>query len=338
MARIRSVHPELFTDEGFCSLSPLARLLNIGIWTLCDDHGVFEWKPFGMKITILPIDNADIPTLLKELETNNQVTKFEEDGKTYGLVRNFCRYQRPKKPAYKHPFPATARTYVAWKGDNPPPVGKPSPTATEKPSHRRGEERREGNREGKPKTTTSKTERVSSPAPSAAPSPSAPETLSPKAKASPGKGLAALGSPLPSEWVPSEKLCDQVKTDFGMTDEDLQREVPAFHALNVSQGTYSQDWSGTFYLFCKRWAEHKAKQPAPRVELTRQAERRPEDHTEEEWDKAVAFYARTGRWMREYGPDPMHVGNCKAPRHILEKHGISEDGERRIPPRKAMSA
>src|SRR4051794_19179480 len=38
-ARIRSIHPRLFTDEAFVSCLPLARLLLLGIWTEADDHG-----------------------------------------------------------------------------------------------------------------------------------------------------------------------------------------------------------------------------------------------------------------------------------------------------------
>ena len=58
MARIRSVHPGIWTDEAFLSCDPLARLLFIGIWTDADDHGAFEWKPIGLKLKLLPADNG----------------------------------------------------------------------------------------------------------------------------------------------------------------------------------------------------------------------------------------------------------------------------------------
>jgi len=190
-------------------------------------------------------------------------------------------------------------------------------------------------RDKKSKTTTIESVERESSVMSAVPPPSAPETLSPKVSASPSrKGLAALGSPLPDKWVPDEQLCAKVTADFDMTEEDLQREVPAFHAFNVSQGAYSQEWNGTFYLFCKRWAEHKAKQPAPRIELQRMpgsGERFVP--TEADWDRELGFYAKTGRWSQGMGPDPMSPA-CKAPRHLYEKHGIDlETGERRIPPK-----
>jgi hypothetical protein len=53
MARIRSVHPSLFTDEAWVSCSPLARVLYIGLLTDADDQGLFEWKPIQIKMRLL---------------------------------------------------------------------------------------------------------------------------------------------------------------------------------------------------------------------------------------------------------------------------------------------
>ena len=39
MARIRTVKPDIWTDEKFVELSPLARLLFIGLWNFADDEG-----------------------------------------------------------------------------------------------------------------------------------------------------------------------------------------------------------------------------------------------------------------------------------------------------------
>lgn len=103
MARIRSVHPGLWTDEAFVCVSPLARLLFIGIWNECDDHGSFEWSPLKLKMRLLPADNADIVELLAELEGNGCLCRYELGGRQYGAVRNFGKYQRPKKPNPIHP-------------------------------------------------------------------------------------------------------------------------------------------------------------------------------------------------------------------------------------------
>lgn len=43
MARIRSIHPGLFTDEAFASLSMAARVLLLGLGTLTDYRDRFVW-------------------------------------------------------------------------------------------------------------------------------------------------------------------------------------------------------------------------------------------------------------------------------------------------------
>lgn len=113
MARIRSVHPGLFTDESFASCSPHAQVLFIGIWTECDDQGAFEWKPVTLKMRLLPVANVDCGALLDELAGHDMVKRVTHLGKTLGLVRNFCRFQRPKKPKAWHIIPDEYRTYVA---------------------------------------------------------------------------------------------------------------------------------------------------------------------------------------------------------------------------------
>ncbi len=45
MARTRLIRPEFFTDELMAAISIPARLVYIGLWTLCDDDGYFESKP-----------------------------------------------------------------------------------------------------------------------------------------------------------------------------------------------------------------------------------------------------------------------------------------------------
>ena len=105
MARIRSCHPEQWSDDQFVTCSPLARLLALGIRNWADDNGIFEWNPIKLKMRVLPADSCDVAALLGELEATNQVHRFEADGRQYGLVRSFDRFQRPKKPSYVHPVP-----------------------------------------------------------------------------------------------------------------------------------------------------------------------------------------------------------------------------------------
>lgn len=113
MARIRSVHPSFFTDEACVSCSPLARLLYIGLWTDADDQGVFEWRPLQLKMRLLPGDTADASELLAELLNAGLIAPFDHGGARFGAIREFRRFQRPKKPNSIHVLPSEWRTYVA---------------------------------------------------------------------------------------------------------------------------------------------------------------------------------------------------------------------------------
>lgn len=129
MARIRSVHPGLWTDEEFVSCSPLARLLLIGLWNEADDQGVFEWKPVSLKMRLMPMDSVDVGELLAELVGVRAVAPFKYEDKKFGAIRNFRKYQRPKSPNAIHPLPAEFRNYVGLSdaigeigGDEPTPI------------------------------------------------------------------------------------------------------------------------------------------------------------------------------------------------------------------------
>lgn len=130
MARIRSVHPSLWTDAAFVSLSPMARLLLIGLWGESDDKGCFVWSAIEIKMRILPADNVDTEELLSELESAGRVLRYEVDGKFYGAVRNFAKFQRPKSPNDVHPMPSEIRKFAGHKSGHSP-NGSPKPSQME---------------------------------------------------------------------------------------------------------------------------------------------------------------------------------------------------------------
>jgi len=99
MARIRSTHPEQWTDEDFVCLSYPARLLKIALLRECDGYGVFEWKPIRFKMRYFPADNIEIDSLLRELVEFNQCLQFEKDGRPFGRIIDFNRLiSRPPIP------------------------------------------------------------------------------------------------------------------------------------------------------------------------------------------------------------------------------------------------
>lgn len=128
MARIRSVHPSLFTDEAWVSCSPLARILYIGLWTDADDQGAFEWKPLQIKMRLLPGDTGDVPAMLAEMEGCGLIRSYEVGGKRYGAIANFRKFQRPQKPNAIHPLPDFIAEYVGLSATDPEPLPDQSHT------------------------------------------------------------------------------------------------------------------------------------------------------------------------------------------------------------------
>lgn len=115
MPRIRSMHHGQWSDEDFVAMSYPARLLALAVRNVADDHGIFEWKPLTLKMQLMPADNVAVSDLLTEMVANNIVIQFTEKGKQFGAIRNFMRWQRPKKPSYQHPAPEQVLEYVGAK-------------------------------------------------------------------------------------------------------------------------------------------------------------------------------------------------------------------------------
>lgn len=135
MARIRSIHPGLFTDEAFMQLTvsaPLAVPLLLGLWGEADDQGVFEWKPLTIKARILPAVPADVAPLLEALVEGRFIRQFEAEGRSYGAIRNFRKWQRPEKPKASHPLPDDMHPYVGLVADQSPADAAPQPSKSPK--------------------------------------------------------------------------------------------------------------------------------------------------------------------------------------------------------------
>ncbi len=127
------------------------------LWTECDDHGLFEWKPIVLKARIFPADNLDFSTVLSEYEALGCVRRVEISGRSFGLVRNFGKFQRPKNPSYRFPWVEALSEFAGFNsvdsGSPTPALPQPSPTNTEIPSQMKeeGGKREEGKKENGPK-------------------------------------------------------------------------------------------------------------------------------------------------------------------------------------------
>lgn len=112
MARIRSIKPEFWTSEQVMECSPIARLMFIGIWNFCDDHGRHPCSPKQIKALIFPSDEISVETirrLFDELSTNGLVEIYSIDGKEYFQVTGWKHQKIDKPQPSKYP-PRTSQT------------------------------------------------------------------------------------------------------------------------------------------------------------------------------------------------------------------------------------
>jgi hypothetical protein len=111
------VHPGFFTDEVYAGLSDAAQIFLLGILTQCDDQGVFEWKPASLRIHLRPLKDGSVEPILSELIQANAICSYELGGRKYGAVRNFRKFQRPKKPNSVHPTTPEIGNYTGLMED-----------------------------------------------------------------------------------------------------------------------------------------------------------------------------------------------------------------------------
>lgn len=97
MARARNIKPSFFTNDDLGEINPLARLLFIGMWTIADYKGCFEYKPKRLKVQILPYDNCDIEQLVNDLEKSGFISIYSVRGRKYIKAINFAKHQNPHK-------------------------------------------------------------------------------------------------------------------------------------------------------------------------------------------------------------------------------------------------
>jgi hypothetical protein len=293
MARIRSIHPGLTSDEAYMSMSMTAKAAWTPLWMQCDDHGIFEWKPIVLKALIFPADNVDFAAVLSELELLGCVRRIDIQGRPHGVVRNFAKYQRPKNPSYRHfkaeELPADVGSYIAVKGATPPVLPQSSPSTTENPPQRKEEGGKREEEEVK----------ESSPTPSA---PSASDAFERFKRSYPRRDGA-------NPWLPAEKkFLALVKT--GVDPQVIIRGAEALAREEGARGNV-----GTKFIpQALTWLNQQRFQDIAVASFAA-------GPSEIDWDNVLAFYKRTKVWTRDAGPDPDSPA-CRAPPELLDKYGL----------------
>lgn len=117
MSRQRTVKAEFFNNEQLGAVSPLARLLFIGLWTEADREGRLKDQPLRLKGKLFPFDESitrdTIDGWLTELAMVGVIVRYtaEIDGEPTPLVWvvNFARHQHPHPHEVKSVLPPCER-------------------------------------------------------------------------------------------------------------------------------------------------------------------------------------------------------------------------------------
>jgi len=80
------IHAELFSDAKFVELSPLARLLYLGLCYEANEQKQLTWDLQTLKYRYLPGDICDMYALEDELITCGLINFFHEDNKTKAVL------------------------------------------------------------------------------------------------------------------------------------------------------------------------------------------------------------------------------------------------------------
>lgn len=322
MARIRSVHPGLLTDENFMALTvsnPLAAVFLIGLWTEADDQGVFEWKPLTLKARVLPAVAQPVDALLKALVENSFIMCFSTGGRSYGAVRNFCRFQHPKKPNNIHPKTPEILHYVGIEGrsgaPNSEPVGDQFGTGGEKVSLMEEEKKKE---EKKEKNIRQDGKAV--PRPEGSPEIDAGQPNLEK----PSKPLKAdkRGTRVDPDWKPSTE--DRAfAASVGVPERDIERHAAEFRDYWAGVGGtkgVKLNWAATWRNRCRQIAEHKGYRPPASASISAGVPERPSG-----WPSGVPDPERlfaiwvAGKWSQAAWGFPPGDPSCRIPQAIVDE-------------------
>ena len=117
MARIRTIKPELWTDERLAECSPVARLLFIGMLNFADDNGNQAYSAKRLKMQIFPADSIDTQPLLNELLTQGVIIEYSVSGEKFLHIKGFRTHQVINRPsATSTPQPSFSDDSVSTNG------------------------------------------------------------------------------------------------------------------------------------------------------------------------------------------------------------------------------
>lgn len=96
MARIRSIKPDLFLDDGLSGVSLEAHFLLTGLPCLADSAGRLEDRPRRIQAQIFPYrPSVNVDACLDELARSGHIQRYTADGERYLQIEDWDKDQRP---------------------------------------------------------------------------------------------------------------------------------------------------------------------------------------------------------------------------------------------------
>jgi hypothetical protein len=90
------ISPEFFQHDGLGTCSLRARLLFVGLWTLCDKAGRMRWNSLVVHGQLFPFErDADIDAAVAELAGVGSVALYRVGSREYLEIPSWPDYQRP---------------------------------------------------------------------------------------------------------------------------------------------------------------------------------------------------------------------------------------------------
>lgn len=102
MARKRMIDPSIWINEDFGTLSSLAQLVFIGLFSIADDEGRGKASPAYIKAVLFPYKDdlriADIEKALSEISSKMSVVFYSCDENKYYTLTSWNTFQKIDKP------------------------------------------------------------------------------------------------------------------------------------------------------------------------------------------------------------------------------------------------
>ncbi len=135
MARIRYIKPDFFEDTDIAELTPLARLLYIGLWGHMDINGITEDDAKIVKRNVFPYDDPitikKVEALLQQLVEHGFLFRFAHEGKKYFCCPTLKKHQNfHPSERKKYEIPSTVLKAASEQVANQLPANFDEPTST----------------------------------------------------------------------------------------------------------------------------------------------------------------------------------------------------------------